>query len=112
MQAASAVRLHDAARYKVSTYVIAENSPDGRHIDARAWNVTREASRGALQDLSGLSDPEAVARLRAAALHIAVDHGGYCRYARPGVLSLLTAPIQINYPCFLATLGASRRPHL
>ena len=108
MQTAPATMRHDRSRFQVWTYVISEDTPDGRHVDQEAWKVTR-ASSDQLFDLSMHPDSDVVRRVRKAGLHIALDHGGYCRYSRPGVLSLRIAPIQINYPCFLATLGADRR---
>jgi len=77
-------------------------------VDKRAWRVTEEASHAGMSDISGLSDIDAAATLRHVSMHIAIDHGGFCRFSRPAVLSLVVAPIQINYPCFLATLGAKR----
>ncbi len=57
-------------------------------------------------DLRGISD-EAAARLaRAMNIDIAVDLGGYTKFARTGIFALRAAPVQVSYIGYLGTMGA------
>jgi len=107
MQSGPAIAAHDRLRFKASCYYISEDAAGERSILPQAWQVLEETSEAA-HDISSLSDDQAALRLQQDALHIAMDHGGYCRYARPSLFHFPVAPIHVNYPCMLATLGAPR----
>ena len=57
-------------------------------------------------DISGLSDEDAAARIRAEEIDILVNLNGYFGKARMGVFARRPAPVQVNYLGFPATLGA------
>lgn len=56
-------------------------------------------------DISHLTDADAAAAIRHRSIDILVDLSGYFGFARPGVLALRPAPIQVNYLGFPGTLG-------
>ncbi len=57
-------------------------------------------------DISGLSDEDAAARIRAEEIDILVNLNGYFGRTRMGVFARRPAPVQVNYLGFPATLGA------
>jgi predicted O-linked N-acetylglucosamine transferase (SPINDLY family) len=57
-------------------------------------------------DISGLSDEDAAARIRAEEIDILVNLNGYFGKTRMGVFARRPAPVQVNYLGFPATLGA------
>ncbi|MET0707717.1 MAG: hypothetical protein ABWY82_12885, partial [Tardiphaga sp.] len=58
-------------------------------------------------EISGLSDPDAVAAIRARGIDILVNLNGYFGDGRTGVFARRAAPIQVNYLGFPGTLGAT-----
>jgi predicted O-linked N-acetylglucosamine transferase (SPINDLY family) len=59
------------------------------------------------EDMRGVSDSEAAARVGALDVDIAVDLTGYTSESRPGVLARRPAPLQVNYLGYPGTMGAS-----
>lgn len=58
-------------------------------------------------DVHLMADEEIFQRIRQDDIHILVDLKGYTRDARPRVLALRPAPVQINYLGFPGTMGAA-----
>jgi predicted O-linked N-acetylglucosamine transferase (SPINDLY family) len=56
--------------------------------------------------VGGKSDWEVAALARQLEIDIAVDLGGYTQDARPRILALRTAPVQVSYLGYLGTMGA------
>ena len=57
-------------------------------------------------DVRSLTDAEAAALLRYREVDIAIDLSGYVEYARPGILALRPAPIQVSFLGYPGTTGA------
>ncbi len=57
-------------------------------------------------DLSQHSNIDAARRIYEDGIHILVDLNGYTLYARPEILALRPAPIQVNYLGYPGTMGA------
>ena len=51
------------------------------------------------------SDAQVAALARSLEIDIAVDLGGYTQHARPRILALRAAPVQVSYLGFLGTMG-------
>jgi protein O-GlcNAc transferase len=90
---------HDKARFEVSA--ISLRPPDsGLYGQRIATAVDR------FLDVSRLSDAQAAAEIRAAEIDILVDLVGHTQGARPGILALRPAPLQVNYLGYPGTSGA------
>ncbi|TSE20201.1 UDP-glucose:protein N-beta-glucosyltransferase [Tepidimonas alkaliphilus] len=72
---------------------------------ADPWHERARAAFDRFEVIIGLSDEEAVQRLRALEIDIAVDLMGYTRYARPGVLAARVAPVQAAWLGYPGTTG-------
>ncbi len=57
-------------------------------------------------DVRSLTDADAAALLRYREVDIAIDLSGYVEYARPGILALRPAPIQVSFLGYPGTTGA------
>jgi predicted O-linked N-acetylglucosamine transferase (SPINDLY family) len=57
-------------------------------------------------DVRGLTDVEVAAQMQDLQIDIAIDLTGYTEDARPGILALRPAPIQVNYLGYPGTMGA------
>lgn len=73
----------------------------------------RDAARARLEpafdrflSLAGTPDRDVATLARRLEIDIAVDLGGFTRGARPRILALRAAPIQVSYLGFLGTMGA------
>jgi predicted O-linked N-acetylglucosamine transferase (SPINDLY family) len=96
---AELIESHDRAR--VESTGISFGPDDGGAMRARL-------ARGFdhFIDIRGRSDAEAAAELRAREIDIAVDLKGFTQGARPGILALRPAPVQVNYLGYPGTMGA------
>jgi predicted O-linked N-acetylglucosamine transferase (SPINDLY family) len=89
---------------------------DRDRVEVTAWSLGpddgsrfRHRIAGACDgfvDLAGLPTEDAVRRIRAAGQDILVDLAGYTAHARPEILALRAAPIQVNYLGMPGTMGA------
>jgi predicted O-linked N-acetylglucosamine transferase (SPINDLY family) len=79
---------------------------DNGFDDGSATRQRIDASVQGVIDISGLSDPQAVAAIRDHRIDILVNLNGYFGDNRTGVFARRAAPIQVNYLGFPGTLGA------
>lgn len=92
--------LHDRQRFEVTAVSFGPNSSS--RIRTRL-----EASFDRFVDVQALSDLEVARLLLELEIDIAVDLKGYTRDARPGILALRPAPLQVSYLGYPGTMGAS-----
>jgi predicted O-linked N-acetylglucosamine transferase (SPINDLY family) len=97
---AGVYELHDRGKFEV----IAIDSGGG---DKSPMRRRLEAAFDKIIPIAGMSDEEAVARIRADEIDILVNLNGYFGAPRMGLFARRAAPIQVNYLGFPATLGAS-----
>lgn len=89
---------HDRSRFDIVAFAF---GPDTK--DAMTDRIARACDE--YVDVRGMSDA-AVARLaREKAIDIAIDLGGFTRYARPGIFAQRAAPVQASYLGYLGTMG-------
>lgn len=95
---AAVFELHDRERFEVFGYAIGPN-PE---------SPIRQRLRAAFDhfiELSDLSHEAAARRIAADGIDILVDLGGYTTHARPEILALRPAPVQVGWVGFPGTLG-------
>ena len=92
--------LHDRSRFEVMAYSYGpdDGSPARRRLVAAFDRFV---------DISDLSFADAAGRIREGGVDILVDLKGYTANARPQIVALRPAPVQVNYLGFPGTLGAS-----
>lgn len=98
-------QVHDRASFEIIGYSLRPG--DGSHY----WRQIAGAC-DQFVELSGLSNPEAAARIAADGVHVLVDLQGYTRFARPEIFALRPAPIQVNFLGYPGTLGADYIPYI
>lgn len=91
--------MHDRARFEVVAY---SYGPD----DRSAMRARVRSAFDRFVEIGPLSHGEAARAIHADGVHILVDLKGYTTGARPGILALRPAPIQVNYLGFPGTMGA------
>jgi protein O-GlcNAc transferase len=91
--------LHDRSRFEVTGVSLGPD--DGSEMRAR---LERGFER--FIDVRSRSDAEVAAMLRDLGVDIAIDMSGYMNLARPGILALRPAPVQVNFLGYPGTLGA------
>lgn len=79
---------------------------DNGFDDGSATRLRLAAAFDEIVNISHLADDAAAAAVRHRGIDILVDLSGYFGFARPGVLALRPAPIQVNYLGFPGTLGS------
>ena len=92
-------RLHDRGRFRVIGYSY------GRDDGSAARRQLRE-SFDRFEDLLDCSHAESAARIKAGGVDILVDLKGYTTDARPEILVLRPAPVQVNYLGYPGTMGS------
>jgi predicted O-linked N-acetylglucosamine transferase (SPINDLY family) len=92
-------RLHNRGRFRVIGYSY------GRDDGSAARRQLRE-SFDEFVDLLDCSHSESAARIRADGVDILVDLKGYTTDARPEILALRPAPIQVSYLGYPGTMGS------
>ncbi|HUI55040.1 MAG TPA: tetratricopeptide repeat protein [Bryobacteraceae bacterium] len=90
--------LHDRERFRVIGY---SYGPD----DGGAMRQRLMAAFDDFVDLEHASHTEAAARIRSHRVDILIDLKGYTRDARPGIVALRPAPIQVSYLGYPGTMG-------
>lgn len=98
MLAAGLFETHDRSRFELTAFSV---GPDVR--DELRTRV--EAAFDRFLQVDGRTDRDIAALARELEIDIAVDLGGYTRDARPGIVALRAAPIQVSYLGYLGTLG-------
>jgi predicted O-linked N-acetylglucosamine transferase (SPINDLY family) len=93
-------QLHDRGRFRVNGYSYGRD-------DGSAARRELRASFDAFEDLVDCSHPESAARIAAGGVDILVDLKGYTTDARPEILVLRPAPLQVNYLGYPGTLGCA-----
>jgi predicted O-linked N-acetylglucosamine transferase (SPINDLY family) len=96
---AGVLESHDRGRVHVTGWSL---GPD----DGSAYRRRIATACDSFVDLADLCVPAAVARIRAARQDILVDLAGYTAHARPEILALRAAPVQVNYLGMPGTMGA------
>ena len=90
--------LHNRDRFRVIGYSYGAD-------EGSAMRRRLVASFDEFVDLEKASHAEAAARIRADGVDILVDLKGYTRYARPAIVALRPAPVQVSYLGFPGTMG-------
>lgn len=90
---------HDRERFEVTAISL-------RQSDGSAMRERLERAFDRFVDAHELSDSETAQAIADLGIDILVDLGGYTIDARPSVLALRPAPLQLSYLCFPGTLGA------
>ena len=92
--------LHDRSRFEVVGVSLGPD--DGSEMRER---LKRGFDR--FIDARAKSDVEVAATLRDLGIDIAIDMSGYMNFARPGILALRPAPVQVNFLGYPGTLGGA-----
>jgi protein O-GlcNAc transferase len=90
--------LHDRTQFRVIGYSYG-------HDDGSATRQRLAASFDDFVDLEASSHVDAAARIRSDAVDILVDLKGYTASARPDIMALRPAPIQVSYLGYPGTMG-------
>jgi len=98
MLTAGLFETHDRNRFELTAFSL---GPDVRD----ELRVRVEAAFDRFLQVGGQSDRDIAALARQLEIDIAIDLGGCTRDARPGILALRAAPIQVGYLGYLGTLG-------
>jgi GT2 family glycosyltransferase len=89
---------HDRSRFEITAFSLGSDPPD-------EFRVRAEAAFERFLSVGGLPDHEVAALARRLEIDIAIDLGGYTRHARPRIMALRAAPIQVSWLGYLGTLG-------
>ena len=92
--------LHDRQRFEVTALSFGPNA-------SSSIRTRLEQSFDRFVDVRAMSDAEAARLLLELEIDIAVDLKGFTRDARPGILALRPAPLQVSYLGYPGTMGAS-----
>lgn len=90
---------HDRKRFTVSAFAFGRHAPD---------EVTRRLERSfdRFLQVRGASDREVAQMSRQLGVDIAIDLKGFTQDSRPGIFAHRSAPIQVSYLGYPATMGA------
>ncbi|RKT44475.1 putative O-linked N-acetylglucosamine transferase (SPINDLY family) [Thiocapsa rosea] len=95
---ASVFEMHDRDRFEVFAYSIGP-------ADRSAMRLRLMAAFEHFEDIRNLGHLDAARRIAADGIDILVDLKGYTRDARPEILALRPAPIQVNWLGFPGSMG-------
>jgi len=98
MLTAGLFETHDRSRFELTAFSL---GPDVRD----ELRIRVEAAFDRFLQVGGQRDRDVAALARQLEIDIAIDLGGCTRDARPGILALRAAPIQVGYLGYLGTLG-------
>lgn len=101
-QACRLFELHDRSRFETIAIAFGPPAAPG---DAMRERLERAFDRF-LQIPDSTSDREAARQIRDLDVAIAIDLAGYTSDARPGILALRPAPVQVSFLGYPGTLGA------
>jgi len=96
---AGVIEAHDRDRFEISAWSL---GPD----DASPYRKRIETGVDRFEDIRDLDVAAATRRMRDANLDIIVDLAGYTAHARPEILALRAAPVQVNYLGYPGSMGA------
>ena len=96
---------HDRERFE--TFAVSFGPNDKSDMGARL-----ESAFDGFLDMRAESDAQIAAKLRAMEIDIAIDLKGYTGGARPGILALRPAPVQIHYLGYPGSMGADHIDYL
>lgn len=96
---------HDRSRFEIIAFALGPPSHD-------AVRARLELAFDRFIDVSEQSDLEVAELARTIGIDIAVDLGGFTEHARPKILALRAAPIQMSYIGYLGTMGAPYMDYL
>lgn len=96
--AAGLFEAHDRCAFELIAFSL--GPPVSDELGARA-----RAASDRFLEVDAQADRDIVALARRLEIDIAVDLGGYTRDARPGIMALRAAPVQVGYLGYLGTLG-------
>ena len=96
--AAGLFEAHDRSGFELTAFSLGQRVSDG--LGERA-----KAACDRFLQLEARTDQDVAALARGLEIDIAVDLGGYTRDARPGIMALRAAPVQVSYLGYLGTLG-------
>jgi predicted O-linked N-acetylglucosamine transferase (SPINDLY family) len=96
---AEVFELHDRTRFEVHAF-------DNGWDDGSPLRRRLVSAFDSMVDISGCSDRDAAAQIRAREIDVLVDLNVYFGRARPGVFALRPSPVQVNYLGFPGTSGA------
>jgi protein O-GlcNAc transferase len=94
-----AVRHHDRERFEIALYSLSEQRDD--------WTERFRDAAARFEVLAGLPEREAAARIAADDMDVLVDLSTHTKGARPGILALKPARVQITHVASAGTLGLS-----
>ena len=94
-----AVRHHDRARFQLFFYALSDERDD--------WTREFEALGDHFEVVAGLSERAAAERIADADLDLLIDLSTHTKGARPGILALRPARVQITHVASAGTLGLS-----
>jgi predicted O-linked N-acetylglucosamine transferase (SPINDLY family) len=97
---AGVIDAHDRARFEISAWSL---GPD----DASRFRKRIEEGADRFEDMREWDIAVSTRMMRDADLDIVVDLAGYTAHARPEILALKVAPIQVNYLGYPGSMGAS-----
>lgn len=97
--AAELFELHDRGRFHVAAYSYGPAQPG-------AMRGRLEHAFDRFVDVSGCTNAEAAAAIHDDGVDILVDMKGYTRFARPEIVALRCAPVQVAFLGYPATMGA------
>lgn len=97
---AGVIESHNREKFEVSCWSLGVN-------DNSAFRERILKGSDRFEDISTASIAQSVRMMRAANLDIVVDLAGYTAHARPEVLALRVAPVQVNYLGYPGSMGAS-----
>jgi len=97
---AGVIEAHDRERFEVSAWSL---GPD----DASRYRRRIETGADRFEDIRDKDIADSTWMMREAELDIIVDLAGYTAHARPEILALRAAPIQVNYLGYPGSMGAA-----
>ncbi|MGH8319865.1 MAG: tetratricopeptide repeat protein [Steroidobacteraceae bacterium] len=103
--AAELFETHDRSRFEITAFSL---GPDAR-------DEFRERAAAAFDrflPVADLPDHEVTALARRLEIDIAVDLSGYTRHARPRIMALRAAPVQVSWLGYLGTVGGEFMDYL
>jgi predicted O-linked N-acetylglucosamine transferase (SPINDLY family) len=96
---------HDRSRFETTAFLLGANVRD-------AFRARVEAAFDRFLWVGAQPDREIAELARGLEIDIAVDLGGYTGDARPGIMALRAAPVQVSYLGYLGTMGAEFMDYL
>jgi protein O-GlcNAc transferase len=103
--AAGLFEKHDRTRFEVIALSLGPDEPgEVRERVVRAFDR--------FVDVRGIGDREAATLVRSLEVDIVVDLAGFTTHARPGILALRPAPVQVSYLGYPGTLGTGYHDYI